>query len=119
MRRTALLILGVFLLSFGPAMGAWAETRLTATPVQANPSGSVAGHVVAIGIGAVAGVLVANAALPAAWGLAASALGAVGGGMAGNWTYVEAIESPMLRRTAATHAETPSLFHLATLSAVE
>lgn len=120
MRRTVLLLAAACLLSVGSATASAEEAGLRATPAQmAAPraeSGWTAGKVVAVGVGAVAGVMVANMTLPIAWGMATPIVGAVVGATVGSWVHTRATEpSMMLRSKASMSAEAPSLFHLASL----
>lgn len=89
-----------------------------AAPMPQNP-GWTAGRVVAVGVGIVAGVAVANATLPMTWGMATPILGAVAGGVVGNWAYRKSTEPPqaMLRRPASMVAEAPSLLQMASFAA--
>lgn len=115
MSRALLICTAALLLAFGPVRAARAETELMPIPVQSGGPDRITGIVVAMGGGAVAGVMIASATLPAALGLASPLIGAIGGGVLGHWVYVEATRPPMLRPKPATlEAEPPSLFLLAT-----
>jgi hypothetical protein len=115
MRRSTLTVLVALGFIFVDPSGSLAETRLETILVAVNDKDSLAGHLTAIGIGVVAGVFAANAVLPA-WGLVTPVVGAVAGGVAANWTYTKAVEGPVLRPASSPAMETPSLFHMATLS---
>lgn len=69
----------------------------------------------AVGVGVVAGVVVANAALPASWGIAGPVIGGAVGAIVGNWGYRQASdEGAFIKRAAAPPAEkVPDLFQLA------
>lgn len=118
MRTTFFVFVAVVFFGFISVRAPQAETtEFAPIPVLTGGPDSVTGIVVSIGIGAVVGVVVANATLPAAWGLATSLVGAVGGGMLGHWVHVEATRAPLLHRPASAAPEPPpSLFHMATAS---
>ncbi len=122
MRKFTVFMVAAVLLSIGATGVSAAEADLQATPVQAAApradSGWTAGKVVAVGLGAVAGVMVANATLPMAWGMVTPIIGAVAGGMVGSWAHARATEpSPMIRQRASLSVEAPSLFQLASIPA--
>lgn len=127
MRRTVLPLALALSLTAGSAVVSAGETGIHTIPAQATApaaprgdTGWTAGKVVALGIGAVAGVMVANATLPVAWGMATPIVGAVVGGTLGSWVHARATEpSPMLRTRASMSAEAPSLFQMASFVTVE
>jgi hypothetical protein len=127
MRRTVLPLALALSLTAGSAAVSAEEAGIRATPAQAMApmapradGGWTAGKVVALGIGAVAGVMVANATLPIAWGMATPIVGAVVGGTLGSWVHTRATEpAPMLRTKASMSAEAPSLFQMASFVTVE
>lgn len=124
MRKMAVVLAVAGFLGFAPApasadeLPALPPLLAQAVPAPQNP-GWTAGRVVAVGVGIVAGVAVANATLPMTWGMATPIIGAVAGGMVGNWAYRKSTEPPqaMLRRPASLAAEAPSLFQMASLAA--
>jgi hypothetical protein len=123
MRKLAVVLAFAGLLGFAPAPGSAADVPelpplLTQVAPAPQSPGWTAGRVVAVGVGIVAGVAVANATLPMAWGMVTPVIGAVAGGMIGNWAYRKSTEptQAMLRRPASIAAEAPSLFQLASLT---
>lgn len=124
MRRALLPLVVAFALTAGSAASSAEEAGLQPIPVQAAApradSGWTAGKVIVVGIGAVAGVMAANATLPMAWGMATPIVGAVVGGTLGSWVHAKATEpAPMLRTRASMSAEAPSLFQMASLEVAE
>ncbi|MBI3707060.1 MAG: hypothetical protein HY246_05205 [Proteobacteria bacterium] len=96
----------------------WPSVLAQAQAPKAVEPGWTAGKVVAVGVGAIAGIVVANAALPVAWGFVNPVIGVVVGGMIGNWAHSASTEQPraMVRQPTSIAAEAPSLFQLAALS---
>lgn len=123
MRKLAVILAIAGFLGFAAAPVSAGDLPETPLLVQAAPApqapGWTAGRVVAVGVGVVAGVALANATLPMTWGMVTPIIGAVAGGMVGNWAYRKSTEPPqaMLRRPASMAAEAPSLFQLASLTA--
>lgn len=121
MRRTVLLMATACALGLGVANASAQDLRAQAIPVQASNSGAdgwTVGKVIALGAGAVFGVMAANATLPLAWGMANPVIGAVAGAAAGSWAHATFTGSgSMLRNASATRsAEAPSLFQLASFA---
>jgi hypothetical protein len=118
MRKTTMLLFAAVFVWFSSGASAAERNALPhLIPVQGaykQQEGWSAAKFTAVGIGLVAGVFAANAALPASLGIAAPVLGATVGGMLGNWGYTRATsDMSMLRRASTRAAEVPSLFQLA------